>query len=65
MAANYWFFDLESKYLSQNNTPLVVTASWMSESLSALGIFRIGVETRGWNNDTVVPSHHSINVRYL
>jgi microcystin-dependent protein len=65
MAANYWFFDLESKYLSQNNTPLVVTASWMSESLSALGIFRIGVRTCAWNSDTVVPSHHSINCRYL
>jgi microcystin-dependent protein len=65
MAANYWFFDLESKYMTSNNTPLVVTASWMSESLSALGIFRIGVQTRGWNNDTVVPSHHSINCRYL
>jgi hypothetical protein len=65
MAANYWFFDLESKYLSQNNTPLVVTASWMSESLSGLGIFKIGVETRAWNSDTVVPSHHSINCRYL
>jgi hypothetical protein len=37
----------------------------MSEGLSASGIFRIGVQTRGWNDDTVVASHHSINCRYL
>jgi hypothetical protein len=65
MAANYWFFDMESKYLSSNNTPCKVTSSWMSEGLSASGIFRIGVQTRAWNSDTVVPSHHSINCRYL
>ena len=65
MAANYWFFDMESKYISSNNTPCKVTSSWMSDGLSASGIFRIGVQTRGWNDDTVVPSHHSINCRYL
>jgi hypothetical protein len=65
MAANYWFFDLESKFVSSDTTPMIHTASWMSEGISASGIYQIGVETRAWNSDTVVPSHHSINCRYL
>jgi microcystin-dependent protein len=65
MAANYWFFDLESKFTSSDTTPMIHTANWMSEGISASGIYQIGVETRAWNSDTVVPSHHSINVRYL
>ena len=65
MAANYWFFDLESKFRSSDNTPMIHTASWMSEGISASGIYQIGVRTCAWNSDTVVPSHHSINCRYL
>jgi hypothetical protein len=41
------------------------TASWMSDSLSATGIFRLGVQTREWNTDTTLSSSYAINVRYL
>jgi len=65
MGLNYWFFDMDSKFMSSNGTPMVHTASWMSDSLSATGIFRLGVQTREWNTDTTLSSSYAINVRYL
>ena len=65
MGLNYWFFDMDSKFMSYNGTPMIHTASWMSDSLSATGIFRLGVQTREWNTDTTLSSSYAINVRYL
>ena len=65
MGLNYWFFDMDSKFMSSNGTPMLHTASWMSDSLSATGIFRLGVQTRQWNTDTTLSSSYAINVRYL